>query len=565
MSKLNCLAVGVFLGAVSLGAAAGAELKPPKLVLQITVDQLRADLPRRYMHRMGKGGFRYFYDKGVVYENAQHNHANTETIVGHATLATGATPATHGMIGNVWFDRDDGRLVYNIEDADYPLLDESADVDKDTEIDPTQKTAATSGRSPQKIRVTTFSDELHQVTGGEAKVFGVSVKDRGAVSLAGHAGKAFWFSKANASFVTSSYYYSQYPEWVKGWNASGKSQAYAGTSWELAGDIGRYFPGVVDDQSWEVDFPGFGRVFPHAFGDAAGKYYTTLLTLSPAGDELTADFAKALLVEEGLGQDAVTDYLSVSFSSTDYVGHIFGSASVEMEDNLIRLDQTLESLLQFVDKQVGLKNTLIVLSADHGGADAAPYAAKQGLNAHYIDPKAWSKKEAFAVLNDRFKVSESLIKTFSHPYIYLDYDVIKKNKLDADEVAALVSDEVAKLPGVAIAVSSEQIASGALPSTEPYNSIVNNHNPTRSGDVFIVFEPHSFINDMEGLVVSATHGSPWRYDTHVPVIFAGNGLRPKRVFRRIDTVDVAPTLSARVGANMPSGTTGEVLVEVLDK
>jgi predicted AlkP superfamily pyrophosphatase or phosphodiesterase len=555
--------VSLTVAAIALGSAATlATPEPPKLILQITVDQLRADLPRRYLSSMGKGGFNYLYEKGVVYNNAHHNHANTETIVGHTTLATGATPAVHGMIGNVWFDRDDNRLVYNIEDADYPLLDKDADVSQATELDPTQKTAKSSGRSPRKIRVSTFSDELAQYTDGKAKVFGVSVKDRGAVAMAGHAGKAFWFSKKSGDFVTSSFYYPRYPQWVLDWNAQDKPQAYADTAWTTLNPTDSYAFGQRDDQSWEVDFPGYGRVFPHNYGAGQGKYFNTLLTLSPAGDELTVDFAKALITSEALGQDNITDYLSVSLSSTDYVGHFFGSSSLEMEDNLLHLDRTLAELLDFVDRTVGLKNTLIVLSADHGGADAPPYSEQQGIKAAYINPDEWNTTDAFKALHKRFGVSEALVKTYYHPYVYLDHAVIKQHGLKLKKVAKAVSEELNKFPGVAMAIPSGWILPHSLPDTDVYNAIVNNHNPQRSGDIFVVFEPYSFINDMDGLVVAAHHGSPWKYDTHVPVIFAGNRLKPRQISRRINTVDIAPSLASRIGAKAPSGSDGEVLAEV---
>ena len=209
----------LFLLVFSPLVAAGAPYEKPKLILQITVDQFRGDLPTRYYDRLGKGGLRYLLDKGVVYNNAHHAHANTETIVGHVTLATGAHPSAHGMIGNIWFDRSTGVTTYNIEDPNYKLLTEGADIDASTEIDPTQKAASSDGRSPASILTTTFSDELSSLTAGKAKVFGISVKDRGAVSMAGHSGKAFWFSKSTNEFVTSSYYYKKYPQWVVDWNA----------------------------------------------------------------------------------------------------------------------------------------------------------------------------------------------------------------------------------------------------------------------------------------------------------------------------------------------------------
>ena len=254
---------------------------------------------------------------GIHYTNAHYLHANTETIVGHASLATGTVPAAHGMIGNVWFDRELDRLAYNIEDSNYHLLTVGADVDQQTEIDPTQRAAKVDGRSPNNILTSTLSDEMAVHFAGRSKVFAVSVKDRGAVSLAGHAGKAFWFSKAGGEFVTSNYYYDQYPEWVNKWNARDPASAYSGKSWELLHPPSKYLFGDADDREYETDLAGFGRVFPHVYGDADDKYFTTKLTLSPAGDELTLDFAKTLLVEEQLGQDDIPDFLAISFASNE--------------------------------------------------------------------------------------------------------------------------------------------------------------------------------------------------------------------------------------------------------
>jgi hypothetical protein len=244
----------------------GTVNKAPRLILQITVDALRGDLPGRFAHVLGEGGFRYL-QQGVNYTNAHYQHATTETIVGHAALATGTVPAGHGMVGNLWFDRGEGRLMYNIEDADYHLLSANSDIDRTTEIDPTQKAAKFDGRSPRAILSTTFSDELAAHYAGKSKIFGVSVKDRGAVSMAGHAGKAFWFSKASGEFVTSSYYYDAYPQWVLDWNVTKPAQVYAGKSWELMHKPEMYLFGDADDREWETDFPGFGRTFPHPYGD----------------------------------------------------------------------------------------------------------------------------------------------------------------------------------------------------------------------------------------------------------------------------------------------------------
>ncbi len=546
-----------------LVSVSAAVAEPPKLILQITVDQLRGDLPGRFLDRMGKGGFRYLLDRGVVFKDAHHAHANTETIVGHATIATGAHPAAHGMVGNVWFDHGTGRLVYNIEDARYPLLSAGSDVNKKTEIDPTQKKARSSGRSPANILVSTLSDELAIHTAGRAKIFGVSVKDRGAVSMAGHAGKAFWFSKKTGEFVTSRFYYERYPKWVVTWNAARLAQRYAGKSWELLHKRDSYLYGDKDDQPWELDFAGYGRVFPHPFGAGDEKYFTTLLTVSPAGDELTLDFAKALIANESIGEDDVTDYLSVSFSSTDYVGHFFGPSSLEAEDNLLRLDQTIAALLKFVDERIGLNKTLVVLSADHGAPEATGYLRQTGIETKNVDPKQWDQEPGIAALKKRFGIGKALIQTYYHPYLYLNHDVMRERGLDAAEVETAVAAELSKFDGVALAVPSTAIMKGQLPDTALTRAILNNHNVRRSGDIFVVFEPHRFINDFEGLRVASNHGSPWRYDTFVPVIFVGCGLQPLKVYRRINTVDVATTLAAWLGTKPPSGAAGRVLGEVV--
>ena len=547
----------------AVGACAEAS-KPPKLVLQITVDALRGDLPGRFDNVLGDGGFRYLMENGVHCTNAHFQHANTETIVGHTSLATGAVPAVHGMIGNVWFDRELGRLTYNIEDPDYHLLTAGAGVDDKTEIDPTQKAAKVDGRSPNNILASTLSDEMAVHFAGQSKIFGVSVKDRGAVSMAGHVGKAFWFSKASGEFVTSSYYYDEYPEWVNEWNARALASSYAGESWTLMHPAAKYLFGDADDRDYEIDLAGFGRVFPHPYGDADDKYFTTKLTLSPAGDELTLDFAKALLDKEQLGQDDVPDYLAISFSSNDYVGHMFGASSLEIEDNLARLDRTLADLLVHVDKKVGLENTLIVLSADHGQPEAPGYMHSLGIdNAGYFDTKALDKKPAIAALKRQFGIGEELIEAFFHPYIYLNRDLILEKGLDQGVVEDAVAAELMKFKGVASAVSSTALRKGDVPDTLLMRSVLYNYQHKRSGDIYVVFEPYVFINDFDGIAVASSHGSPWRYDTFVPLIFAGAGLSPVTVSRPVTPYDIAPTVAAYLGVKPPSGAIGVPLPEVV--
>ncbi len=515
-------------GSIAVGATAIAVIgspvfakDKPRLILQITVDQMRGDMPMRFANRLGEGGLRYLLEDGIHYDNAHHAHANTETIVGHVTLATGANPAAHGMVGNLWFDRVDGRVTYNIEDPDYPLLTEGAGVDAETEIDPTQKAAGSDGRSPQAILTSTFSDELASLTEGQAKVFGVSVKDRGAVSMAGHAGKAFWFSKADGQFVTSTYYYDEYPQWVTDWNAKDLPQSYAGKAWELMNPIETYLFGDRDDQEWEVDLAGYGRTFPHQFTTPENRFFTTYLTLSPAGDELTTDFAKALIAAEDLGDDEITDYLAISYSANDYIGHFFGPSSLEAEDNLLRLDRTLADLFAFVDEEVGLENTLIVLSADHGAPEAPGYLSSIGIPTGYVSPDTWDKESAIARLKERFGIDGELLEGYHHPYVYLSSDVLDNPEIDLAELEAAVAEELTAFSDVAYAIPSTAIKRGAAPENALIRAVRNNYNTARSGNVYVIFKPGTFINDFDGLSAAVTHGSPWRYDTYVPVIFAG--------------------------------------------
>lgn len=542
--------------------AANAQSKP-KLILQITVDQLRGDMPTRHLTQFGDGGFRYLLEGGIHYNNAHHTHANTETIVGHTTLATGANPAAHGMVGNLWYDHESGRTVYNIEDPDFSILTRGADVDDETEIDPTQRAATSDGRSPRNILTSTFGDELAVNTNGQAKVFGVSIKDRGAVAMAGHAGKAFWFSKAAGEFVTSDYYYDAYPEWVDAWNQRGLPQSFSGLSWELLNPVDTYLFANSNDKGYKPDFAGFGSTFPHPVGDLDGKYYTTLLTLSPFGDKLTADFAKTLIDAEDLGDDDVTDFLAVSFSVTDYVGHFFGPSSLEAEDNLLQLDRTLADLFAYVDTEVGLENTLIVLSSDHGAPEAPGYLASINMPGAYVTPDEWNSAPAIERIKKRFGIVGALFEGYDHPYLTLAEDVRDNPDIDRVALETAIADELVAFEGVAYAVPSSRLREGSLPDNALMRAVSNNYHPDRSGDIYIVFQPEWFINDMDGLSVTVTHGSPWRYDTYVPILFAGSGISPRKVSRRVHTIDVALTLSIIAGTRPPSGATGEVLLEVV--
>ena len=278
---------------------------------------------------------------------------------------------------------------------------------------------------------------------------------------------------------------------------------------------------------------------------------------------MTADFAKSLIDAEGLGNDDVTDFLSVSFSVTDYVGHFFGPSSLEAEDNLLQLDRTLADLFAHVDAKVGLENTLVVLSSDHGAPEAPGYLASLGMPGRYLSPNEWDTASAIERIKTRFGIEGPLLLGYEHPYLNLAADV--RNNADIDKIAleTAIAEELVAFDGVAYAVPSSRLREGSVPDNALMRAVLNNYHPDRSGDIYVVFQPDSFINEMDGLSVTVTHGSPWLYDTFVPILFAGSGITPQVVSRRVHTIDVALTLSIIAGTRPPSGATGEVLLEVL--
>jgi predicted AlkP superfamily pyrophosphatase or phosphodiesterase len=528
-----------------------------RLVLQITVDGLRADLLNRYQAGFGKDGFNSLLRQGAVYTNAQYQHANTETIVGHATLATGTFPSQHGMIGNVWFDREAGELSYNIEDADAPLLPSRDKSSEGEQVDPAQKLARTKGRSPAVLLVPTFGDGLSAYYGGHSRVFGVSGKDRSAVAMAGQTGKAFWFSTDNGDFITSNWYYDDYPDWARHWNDHRQAEIFAGTEWELSSDLSSYLLAGQDDRPYEMDLKGYGRTFPHRFGELGNKLLYTQLLASPVGDQLLLDFSKALITNELLGQDSVPDYLSISFSAVDAINHFFGPSSLENEEVIRQLDRTLSDLFKFIDKTVGLKHTLVVLSADHGIADMPEYMTELGYAAGRLVPE-----EIVAAANQagqRLGIDE-VVRFFYRPYVYLDEDKIAAAKLDHDEVVHIISDALTDFEGIELAVSTRSLATQK--GNPLLEQIRRNQHVSRSGDIYIIQEPYWFLFD-EGPIPSM-HGSPWRYDTHVPIIFSGPGIEAQTIHRTVHPVDVAPTIASFLGMTPPAASHGTPLREVLE-
>jgi predicted AlkP superfamily pyrophosphatase or phosphodiesterase len=523
-----------------------------RLVLQITVDGLRADLLERYRDSFGPGGFERLMSGGAVFTNAHYQHANTETIVGHTTLATGATPSAHGMIGNAWLDRSSGQIGYNIEDPEHPLLPTRDDAKEGAQLDPAQMAARSKGRSPRNILVPTIGDTLKAFHSGKSKIFGVSGKDRSAVAMAGHTGKAFWYSTDSSDFITSSYYYEKYPNWVTAWNAERKAEQAAGSEWKLISEPESYLLIDHDDRPYEADLRGYGRTFPHPFGKKDDPLFATRILVSPIGDELVADFSKALVTSENVGQDDTPDFLSLSFSSVDAVNHFFGPSSLENEVIVRRLDRTLADLFDFIDKSVGLEHTLIVLSADHGMADMPEYMSSLGYEVGRLSPD--QIVEAANGAGKALGIDE-VVKSFYRPYVYLDYEKIAAAGVERSVAERSVAAAIDEIEGVAIAAPTHHLAE--LDSDPAIGMIRNNHNRGRSGDIYVVQRPYWFLFDKGP--VACMHGSPWNYDTHVPIMFAGSGIPASRTTLLVHPVDIAPTIAALLGITAPGASQGSIL------
>ncbi|WP_419419129.1 alkaline phosphatase family protein [Legionella sp. D16C41] len=525
-----------FIVLIYCSNAVFAQIPPPKLIVQIVIDQFRGDLIHQYQNKFGPDGFNYLLRNGIDFSNTHHPHANTVTCVGHATIATGSYPSLHGIIANGWFDRQMQKGTYCVEDLT-------------TEILPTSRTKINlAGRSPKNLQTSTISDEIVLAKKGQA--FGISLKDRAAIMLAGHAGKAFWFDKKNGGFVTSNYYYASYPKWVENWN-----HTYTDNNqpWTLSRELKNYR--FATAPLFKNRFTGFGQTFPHYLGSANDKFYYKYLSMTPYADELTANFAMQLLSYENLGQSVnQTDYLGISFSATDAIGHQFGPNSLESEDNLLRLDNTLAKLLKAIDRQVGLRNTLIILTADHGVTDSPAY-----LTAHHFQQvpplnKNDIRNAIVSLLAKQFNLPAATLQALTPPYLYLDQQIITDHQLSLRRVSTALAEMLRHKPGIfqAYPLPMSNIEKNWL------SAKVDKMASYRAGDIYIVPPPYQSLPH----VVRVNHGTPWQYDSYVPLVFTSPGFKARQTSRPASTTDIAPTLAAILKIKFPSGAVGKPLPEI---
>lgn len=521
----------------------------PRLVLQITIDQLRGDMLPRYRDRFGAGGFRRLMEQGLYYTNAHYGTANTVTAAGHAVLVTGADTAEHGIVGNEWFDRASAKLIYCTSDTRTVIVGEPA------------KEGA--GMSPANLTASTIGDELASASAGKSRAFAVAGKDRSSIIPGGHLGKAYWFSETTGGFVTSSYYYAALPAWVTQWNAGKPVEKYRVRPWTLSRDAASYRYAENAANAYARPNKTVGKAFPHSVQAQKDEDFFRALRFTPMLDEHTGEFVRELVTRERLGQGGFTDYLAISFSATDYVGHTYGPNSVEYEDNLIRLDSLLAALFSFIEKQVGPGKVLIVLSADHGVDDIPEERAKDHMDADRLGGRAAIRDAANAFLQARFNVDQ-LVADYVPPGLYLDRGKIAAAKLDFLVVESALAEHARTIPGVAYAVTHSDLMSGNIAHTAVMDRVARAFHPDRSGDVVLIQKQFWYM-DSDWERYAAMHGSPYSYDTYVPVIFFGTGVAARQVSRAVEPASIAPTLAALLHIKPPSGSTATVLAEALSR
>jgi len=524
-----------------------AQTKKPKLVVGIVIDQMRYDYLTRYAERYGEDGFNRILKNGFSLENAHYNFMPTYTAPGHASIFTGTTPSSHGIISNNWYDKSLKKSIYCVSDTNYKTIGNTGNVGE---------------KSPKRMLTTTISDQLHLAQNMQGKTIGVSIKDRAAILSAGHsANAAYWYDAgAKNQWITSSYYLEKLPNWVKKFNEQNKANSYLNDTWNTLYDIKTYAQSRADDNLFEKNLNGQEKpVFPKdlkKLRNDNGDF--DLIKTVPAGNTLTVDFAKAAIKGEKLGKTAFTDFLTVSFSATDYIGHRYGVAAVETEDTYLRLDKDLATFFNFLDAEVGKGNYTLFLTADHAAVHVPSYLQSLKIPAHYLDIQGF--KNYISVITQKYFNSKALIENISNYQIFLDKEKIESLGLDKNTVAQKLADEVVNFDNIYKAFSARTLQTTNF-TDGIMNSLQNGYNQKFSGDVLMIPYPATLINGAKG----TSHGSGYSYDTHVPLIFYGYGIKKGKSLKKYDITDIAPTIANLLKIEAPNGTSGKIIEEVLKK
>lgn len=517
----------------------------PKLVVGIVVDQMRYDYITRFWNRFGEDGFKELVNEGFNCKNNHYNYVPTYTGPGHTSVFTGAAPETHGIISNNWYDKFSKETVYCAGDPSVEPVGTKSDAGK---------------MSPHRMITTTVTDANRLHTQLRGKTIGVALKDRGSILPAGHtANAAYWFHGADeGAWITSTYYMKELPKWVKDFNKSKKAQSYLKT-WNTLYDIETYAESGSDVNNFEGGFKGKETAgFPYDLKEIYKQNGgLSILKSTPFGNDLTTDFALAAIKGEELGKDNITDFLTLSFSATDYVGHNFGVNSKEIEDTYLRLDKDLARLLAFLDEEVGKGNYTIFLTADHGGGHVPAYLSSLKIPAGYFSYKEF-EEELENFISEKFS-AENLFLNISNDQVFFDYDVLAENNIKPEELEKAIAHFALQQENIYEVYTRSQLE--ATNFTSGIASFVDHgFNQKRSGDVFFVLKPSVITYSKTG----STHGSAENYDTHVPLIFYGNGIKKGSTIDYTKITDIAPTISALLGISFPNGATGQPLEMVID-
>lgn len=520
-----------------------AQQQRPKLVVGIVVDQMKPDYLQRFYDDFGDNGFKRLFKEGYTFHNTHYNFLPTYTAPGHASIYTGTTPSIHGIVGNDWFSRRLQKERYCTDDADVQIIGNSAKGD-----DP---------MSPKNLLTTTITDELRLSTNFKGKVIGMSIKDRGAILPAGHfANWAFWYSKTG-SFISSTFYGPTLPTWVNEFNDEKHYLPYLTKSWELFKPLATYNESLTDDNPYEGKlYKADKPVFPYDLKSMYEKNDAGVIRATPFGNNLLAEFAKRAIEKEALGKDEVTDFLAVSFSSTDYVGHILGPRSIELQDTYLRLDETIADFLNYLDKTVGKGNYLLFLTADHSGAENTQFLKDNKYNVTNVEPKDITKGlKKFSV--DTY--GEDLISNYSNFNIYFDKEKIKTKVLDLVKVKQSFKDYLMAQEHVKRVYTEEEIVADSGNDFH-LHCIARGYDPTESGDLVVIDKP----GYIEYGATGTSHGTTYPYDTHVPLIFFGWNIKSGETHDRKVITAIAPTIAQKININFPNGTEAEVLTEILN-
>lgn len=518
-----------------------ATIDRPKLVIGLVVDQMRWDYLYRYYDRYSNGGFKRLINDGFSAENTFIPYTPTYTAVGHSSIYTGSVPAITGIVGNDWYDPQLRRNVYCTED---------------TSVVSVGSTTRAGMMSPKNLLSSTITDELRLATNFKGKVIGISLKDRGSILPAGHTPNgAYWYDGQTGDWITSTYYMPQLPAWVQDYNKLKMANKYYEQNWNTLYPVESYTQSTADNKDYEGKTRGEATpTFPHPLKLYAGKNYD-MIRSTPYGNTITLDLAKVAIKAEDLGQDNITDFLAVSCSSTDYIGHQYGPNSIEAEDTYLRLDKDLEDFFNYLDKTVGKGNYLLFLSADHGAAHVPGFMKENKLPGGVVDDKA-IVTSLNTYLESKFKIKKPVLLAMNNQLIFNHQNPDFK-QIDFTAMKSASIEYLRTLEGFADAVDLARISESTLTAVQK-QMITNGYNARRSGDIYFILQPNWF----DGGKTGTTHGAWNPYDAHIPLVFMGWNVKPGKTNQTHHMTDIAATIAAMLHIQMPSGCVGEPITEL---